>query len=52
MKIEHIKFEGRAKKRMDDLNRKFSVAKQNFIQFGGQIEEECMKAKEERQNKK
>ena len=43
---------GRARKQMDDYERKLSVAKQNYVQFGGQLEEEQQKLRQDKQTKK
>ena len=50
--IYYIPLLGRSKKKMEVLERKLSVAKQNYVQFGGQLEEEHMKLKQDRQTKK
>jgi hypothetical protein len=40
---------GRAKKKMEDLERLFEIAKQNFVQLGGHLEEDKKRMKEEKE---
>jgi len=43
---------GRAKKKMDELERLLEIAKKNYVQFGGRLGEDRRKLKEDRDNKR
>ena len=44
--------QGRAKKKMDELERLLEIAKKNYVQFGGRLGEDRRKLKEDRDNKR
>ena len=45
-------FSGRAKKKMEDLERKMNLAKKNFVQWGGKLEEDRRRLKENRDSQR
>ena len=45
-------YRGRAKKRMEDLDRRLNLAKKNFVQWGGKLEEDRRRLKEDRDSQR
>ena len=45
-----IYFEGRAKKRIDDLERRLEICRRNYVQWGGKLAEDCRRIKQDRES--
>ena len=43
---------GRARKKLEELERLFEIAKSNYVQMGGRLTEDRRRMKEDRDNKR
>ena len=41
---------GRAKKRIDDLERRLEICRRNYVQWGGKLAEDCRRIKRDRES--
>lgn len=49
-RVDFVYFKGRAKRKMDELKRLLDVAKMNYQQLGGELQEDKIKQEEEKES--
>lgn len=49
-RVDFVYFKGRGKRKMDELKRLLDVAKMNYQQLGGELQEDKIKQEEEKES--